>query len=122
MRGLVLAMVLAPAAIDERLIPVDARAVLDQYLRARAARHAPLDVQALERALRMEGELVRVEPIPLWHGPTPWAFIPPPGASPRPTPTGGTALSLGIVRTVFERPSTDALTLESLDASLPLKK
>lgn len=109
MRGWVLAMVLAPVAIDERAIraPVDVDAVLHQYLRARAAQLAPLDVQALNQYLHPRDEQVHVEPIPLWHGPVPWAFIPPPGESPRPTPTGGTALSLGIVRARFERPSTD---------------
>lgn len=114
MRGVVLAMVLVPAAIDERIIraPVDAEAVLDQYLRARQARGAPLDLQAVQRSLRAREEQVRIEPIPLWQGPVPWAFIPPPGESPRPAFTGGTALSLGIVRARFERPSTDPLTVE----------
>jgi len=114
MRGLVLAMVLVPTAIDERIIPapVDARAVLDQYLRARAARRAPLDAQALERYLRTRDGLVRVEPIPLWYGQLPWTFIPPRGDSPRPTSTGGTALSLGLVRAGFERPG-DQLTVKA---------
>src|SRR5262249_10854433 len=70
MRGLVLAMVLVPAALDERIIraPVDAQTVLGQYLRARAAGRAPLDVEALERSLRTRDGLVRVEPIPSGTG------------------------------------------------------
>jgi len=103
MRGVVLALVLVPAAIDERVVrtPLDFQAVLSRSRRA-------LGVQMLRDLKRLQAhrDLVRVEPIPLWSGPLPWAFLPPRRESPKPTPVTGSGISLGIVRATFERPST----------------
>jgi len=111
MRGLVLAMVLAPIVIDERPVPArvgrgPAPARVDPDSLLTIPEH---DRVVMERYFR-QLQLRRAEPvpIPLWYAPVPWAFIPPRGESPRPTPTRGTALSLGIVRATFERPSTDS--------------
>jgi hypothetical protein len=68
MRGVVLAIVLAPASVDESVvlvrshrIPVLARGELDE----------------LRRRLLRPPASFGAEPIPLWAGPVPWAFIPP---------------------------------------------
>jgi len=102
MRGVVLAIVLAPASIDDSVVhvrshwvPVLARSDLGEQLRQRLLR-PPASFGA--------------KPIPLWTGPVPWKFIPPfpPPLKPEPArnsvPGGLAARSLGIIPARLELP------------------
>ena len=71
MRGLVLAVVLAPVVIDER--PLSHRRDLVRDARARLEARGDLQ-RLLEVPLRPPPPMV--EPIPLWEGPPPVILIP----------------------------------------------
>ena len=92
MRGLVLAMVLSPVVIDEDIAP------------------APSELRG--RLLRPPVSF-GFEPIPLWHGPVPWIFIPPVGSplesqpARRPASPASTLRSLGIIPARLELPVND---------------
>jgi hypothetical protein len=95
MRGLVLAMVLSPVMIDESIVS------------------AWTDPDEVRGRLLRRPVLPEIEPIPLWHGPVPWIYIPPVWppleAEParRSASLASTRRSVGIIPVGLELPVAD---------------